>query len=177
MPKDTLDLPLIGREAMVRADTINEAERTIDIIWTTGATVQRARWEGWDELVEYNEELLVDGNSIRLDRLNEGAPFLDSHRTWGGVANVLGSVVPGSVRVENGHGTAKIRLTSADDAAPAIQRILERTINKVSVGYRVHRYEITTTEGARELWRAVDWEPFEISAVALPADPGASIRS
>jgi hypothetical protein len=177
MPKDTLDLPLIGREAMVRADTINEAERTIDIIWTTGATVQRARWDGWDDRVEYDEELLVDGNSIRLDRLNDGAPFLDSHRTSGGVANVLGSVVRGSVRVENGQGTAKIRLTSADDAAPAIQRILERTINKVSVGYRVYRYEITKTDGARDLWRAVDWEPFEISAVAMPADPGATIRS
>jgi len=177
MPRDTLDLPLIGREATVRADTINETERTIDIIWTTGAVVQRVRWEGWDDRVEYDEELLVDGNSIRLDRLNDGAPFLDSHQTWGGVANVLGSVVPGSVRVENGQGTAKIRLTSAEDAAPAIQRILERTINKVSVGYRVHRYEITKKDGARELWRAVDWEPFEISAVAMPADPGATIRS
>lgn len=177
MPRDTLDLPLIGREATVRADTINEAERTIDIIWTTGATVQRVRWEGWDDRIEYDEELVVDGNSIRLDRLNNGAPFLDSHQTWGGVANVLGSVVPGSVRVENGQGTAKIRLTSAEDAAPAIQRILERTINKVSVGYRVHRYEVTRKDGARELWRAVDWEPYEISAVAMPADPGASIRS
>ncbi len=177
MPRDTLDLPLIGREAMVRADTINDAARTIDIVWTTGATVQRVRWEGWDDAIEYDEELLVDGNSIRIDRLNDGAPFLDSHQTWGGVANVLGSVVPGSARVENGQGTAKIRLTSAEDAAPAIQRILERTINKVSVGYRVHRYEITKTEGARELWRAVDWEPFEISAVAMPADPGATIRS
>lgn len=177
MPRDTLDLPLIGREATVRADTINEAERTIDIIWTTGATVQRVRWEGWGDRIEYDEELVVDGDSIRLDRLNDGAPFLDSHQTWGGVANVLGSVVPGSVRVENGQGTAKIRLTSAEDAAPAVQRILERTINKVSVGYRVHRYEITKKDGARELWRAVDWEPYEISAVAMPADPGASIRS
>jgi len=26
------------------------------------------------------------------------------------------------------------------------------------------------------LWRAVDWEPMEISAVAMPADPGAHIR-
>lgn len=179
MPRDTLDLPLIGREALVRADSIDEAARTIDIIWTTGATVQRARWEGWDTRVEYDETLEVTPTSIRLGRLNDGAPFLDSHSTWGGVGTVLGSVVPGSVRIENGQGTAKIRLTSAPDAAPAIHRILERTINKVSVGYRVHRYEITKPEkiGERELWRAVDWEPHEISAVAMPADPGASIRS
>ena len=179
MPQDILNLPLIGRDAVVRADTIDEAARTIDIIWTTGATVQRARWEGWDTRIEYDEELAVNAQAIRLGRLNDGAPFLDSHSTWGGVKTVLGSVVPGSVRIENGQGTAKIRLTSAPDAAPAIHRILERTINKVSVGYKVHRYEITKPEkiGQREQWRAVDWEPFEISAVAMPADPGASIRS
>lgn len=176
MPNKVIDLPLIGREAMVRADTIDQAERTIDIVWTTGATVQRARWEDWDR-VEYDEELIVDAASVRLDRLNDGAPFLDSHNTWGGVANVLGSVVPGSVRIENGQGTAKIRLTSAEDAAPAIHRILERTVNKVSVGYRVHRYEIAKRDGARDLWRAVDWEPYEISAVAMPADPAARIRA
>lgn len=179
MPKDTLNLPLIGREATVRADTINEAERTIDIVWTTGATVQRARWEGWDTRIEYDETLEVSPEAIRLERLNDGAPFLDSHSSWGGIGKVLGSVIPGSVRIENGQGTAKIRLTSAPDAAPAIHRILERTINKVSVGYRVHRYDVTKPEkiGEREKWRAVDWEPYEISAVAMPADPGASIRS
>lgn len=171
-----IDLPLIARDAMVRAETIDTEARTIDIVWTTGATVQRARWEGWDERVEYDEELIVDASAIRLDRLNDGAPFLDSHDAGGGVSRVLGSVVPGSVRIENGQGTARIRLTSAADAAPAIQRIMERTINKVSVGYRVHRYEITKRDGARELWRAVDWEPYEISAVAMPADPAARIR-
>lgn len=177
MPEERVDLPLIGREAMVRADTIDADERMIDIVWTTGATVQRVRWEGWDDRIEYDEELEVTPGAIRLDRLNGGGPFLDSHNSWGGVRTVLGSVVPGSVRIANGQGTAKIRLTSAEDAVPAIHRILERTISKVSVGYRVHKYEITRKDGTREHWRAVDWEPFEISAVAMPADPGASIRS
>jgi hypothetical protein len=31
-------------------------------------------------------------------------------------------------------------------------------------------------KGSANLWRAVDWEPMEISAVAMPADPGAHIR-
>lgn len=177
MPKDMMNLPLLGREASVRPDSIDTEARTIEVVWTTGATVQRVRWEGWDDRIEYDEELEVSPEALRLERLNDGGPFLDSHRAWGGVSTVLGSVVPGSVRVEGGKGYAKIRLTSADDAAPAVQRILERTINKVSVGYRVHRYEIIKKDGQREHWRAVDWEPFEISAVAMPADPGASIRS
>lgn len=177
MAKDLFDLPLMGRDAVVRADSIDTEARTIEVVWTTGATVQRVRWEGWDDRIEYDEELEVSPSALRLDRLNNGGPFLDSHRSWGGVDNVLGSVVPGSVRIEGGNGYAKIRLTAAEDARPAVQRILERTINKVSVGYRVHRYEITKKDGQREHWRAVDWEPFEISAVAIPADAGASIRS
>lgn len=174
MPKDILELPILGRAAEVRA--VDEAARTIDVVWTTGAGVQRRRWEGWDDVVEYDEELVVSGNAVRLERLNAGAAFLDSHRGYG-LANVLGSVVPGSVRLEGGSGHATIRPTAAPGAADQVQRILERSVRSVSVGYRVHRYEITKAEGRREHWRAVDWEPFEISAVAIGADPGAQVRS
>ncbi|MFC4669686.1 prohead protease/major capsid protein fusion protein [Seohaeicola nanhaiensis] len=175
MAKDMVDLPLIGREATVVADMIDTEARTIEVVWTTGATVQRYRWEGWD-VVEYDEELEVSARAVRLERLNGGAPFLDSHRSWG-LSSVIGSVVPDSVRISNGQGTAKIRLTDAEDAQPIVQRIMERTINKVSVGYRVHEYQITKKDGERDNYRAVDWEPYEISAVAMPADPGATIRS
>lgn len=176
MPKDTRELPLIGRRADVLPDTIDVAAREVDIVWTTGATVQRVRWEGWDDRIEYDEELVVDEKSVRLDRLNGGAPFLDSHMSWG-LESVIGAVVEGSARIDGGQGTARIRLTSAAAAADIVHRILEKTVRHVSVGYRVHRYEITKKDGERELWRAVDWEPFEISAVAMPADAGAHIRS
>lgn len=176
MPKDMLNLPVIGREATVVPGAINKEDRTIDVVWTTGATVRRARWEGWDSIVEYDEELVVSPNAVRLERLNDGAPFLESHRSWG-LDSVLGNVMPGSVKIEGGEGRATIRLTSAPDAESTIHRILEGSVNKVSVGYRVHKYEIEKRDGERELWRAVDWEPYEISAVAMPADPGASIRS
>jgi len=176
MPPDTLLLPVIGRAASVRPESINAAARTVEIVWTTGATVQRRRWEGWDEIREYDEELIVTPAAIRLERMNGGAPFLDSHDGWS-LRSVLGAVEPGSVRIEGGQGMATIRLTSAPDAADTVHRILEKTVRHVSVGYRVHRYEITKREGQRELWRAVDWEPMEVSAVAMPADPGAHIRA
>lgn len=176
MPKDTMDLPLIGRSASVRPESVDREARTVEIVWTTGATVQRVRWEGWDDRIEYDEELVVSGNAVRLDRLNAGGPFLDSHRSWG-LDSVIGSVVPGSVRIEGGKGFATIQLTGAEDASGVVQRILEGTVRNVSVGYRVYEYEINRKEGEREHWRAVDWEPMEISAVAIPADPGAQTRS
>lgn len=176
MKRETFQLPLIGRRAEVLPETIDTEAREIDIVWTTGATVQRVRWEGWDDRIEYDEELVVSDGSVRLDRLNGGAPFLDSHRSWG-LESVIGAVVEGSVKIEGSEGHARIRLTSAADAADVVHRILEKTVRHVSVGYVVHQYEITKKDGERELWRAVDWEPYEISAVAMPADAGAKIRS
>ncbi|WIY52454.1 HK97 family phage prohead protease [Devosia sp. YIM 151766] len=174
--ENVIDLPLIGRAAEVVPSSVNAEERTVEIVWTTGATVQRVRWEGWDDRIEYDEELVVSGNAVRLDRLNAGAPFLNAHSAWR-AESVLGSVVPGSVRIEGGQGFAMIQLTAAEDARGIVQRILEKNLRFVSVGYRVHQYEITRKEGAREHWRAVDWEPLEISAVPIPADPGSQVRS
>lgn len=176
MNENMMDLPMIGRAAEVRADSIDMEARTVEVVWTTGATVQRVRWEGWDDRIEYDEELIVSGNAVRLERLNAGAPFLNAHFAWR-AESVLGSVVPGSVRLEGGLGFATIQLTEAEDARGIVQRILEKSLRFVSVGYRVHQYEITRKEGAREHWRAVDWEPLEISAVPIPADPGAHVRS
>lgn len=176
MIRDTLNLPLMGRDASVRLGASDASERLIEVVWTTGARVLRARWEGWDDYVEYEEELVVSPGAIRLERLNTVGVFLDSHHSRG-LESALGAVAPGSVRIENGVGTATIRLTSAASAQDAIGRILDGTIRSVSVGYRVHRYEIEKRDGAREIWRAVDWEPYEISAVAIPADAGAQVRS
>jgi hypothetical protein len=126
MPPDTLLLHVIGRAASVRADSIDVVARTVEIVWTTGATVQRRRWEGWDEIREYDEELIVTPTAVRLERMNGGAPFLDSHDGWS-LRSVLGAIEPGSVRIEGGQGVATIRLTSAPDAADTVHRILEKT--------------------------------------------------
>lgn len=173
--RTTQSAPIIARAAEIAVDVIDRDARTIEVVWTTGATVQRAQWDGWDEIIEYDEELVVSGNNVRLDRLNAGAPFLDTHAGYS-LSSVLGSVVPGSVRIEGGKGTAKVQLTSAADAADAVTRILDKSVRFVSVGYRVHEYEVSVREGQRQLWRAVDWEPYEISAVPMPADAGAHIR-
>ncbi len=179
MPRDMMNLPLQGREAVLvvqPAEAGSEQERTIEVVWTTGARVLRARWEGWDDYIEYEEELEVSARAIRLERLNTIGVFLDSHRSWG-LESAIGSVVPGSVRIEGGKGTAKVRLTTAPGAQDIVARILDGTIRSVSVGYRVFEYRIEKRDGQRELWRAVDWEPYEISAVAIPADAGAQVRS
>lgn len=169
----TIELPRALRAAELRAQSFDEAAWTIDVVWTTGATVRRRSWfDG-----PYDEELVVEPSSVRLGRLNAGAPLLNTHGDWS-LENVLGSIVPGSARLAGGQGLATILLSDAAGDADNIQKIKSGVIRSISVGYVVHRVEkIESDDGSVPVWRVVDWEPLEVSAVPVPADPGAHIRS
>ena len=95
MEREMMNLPLQGREATVIVAApvagASEQERTIEVCWTTGARVQRARWEGWDDYVEYDEELDVTSSAVRLERLNTVGTFLDSLRP-AGATNLYGAL-------------------------------------------------------------------------------------
>ncbi len=146
----------------------NEARRTIDVVWSTGAAVRRDDGQGG-----FLEELDMAG--ARLDRLNSGAPFLKVHRAET-IANVLGSVVSGTARIEGGQGLATIKLSGAASDASDVIKITEGSIRFVSVGYRIHAARRAGERDGLPVVRVTDWEPMEISAVPIPADPGAHVR-
>jgi phage head maturation protease len=55
---------------------------------------------------------------------------------------------------------------------PVWQRIADGTLQSISVGYRVHRYEqISDPATGQTVHRAVDWEPYEISVVPIRSIP------
>lgn len=168
----TIELPRFAREVEIRAQSYDEAKRTVDMIWTTGATVRRYSWMDGP----YDEELMVTPKAVRLSRLNAGAPFLNSHDGFD-LSGVIGSVVQGSARIEKGQGVATVILSKRDDVAGIVQDIRDGIIRNISVGYRVHQVEKTERDdGTIPLWKVVDWEPLELSAVPIPADPGAQLR-
>jgi len=173
---ETIELPALRRAAEFTPDSADDENRTVEVVWSTGARVRRAPFFG----EAYDEELSLDPAHVRLDRLNAGAPFLRVHETWD-LDGVIGSVAPGSARVEQGRGLATIRLSEREDVDAVWNDIRAGHLRAVSVGYQVHRYEVTKPHkdsgGGRELWRAVDWTPFEISAVPVGADPAAGFRS
>lgn len=165
---------MFGRDAQVAPESFNADENTIDITWTTGAAVRRCDW--WDGS-EYDEVLSLEPGAVRLDRLNLGAPFLDTHCSYG-LNNVIGSVVPDSARIEDGKGVCKIQLSKAAGVADTVQKIKEGVIRNISVGYWTHKIIKTESDSDKVArWDIVDWEPLEISAVPIPADPGSQVRS
>lgn len=160
-------------KARLRSASFDADAYTVEIVWTTGATVRRC--DPWDG-DEFDEELSLDDGAVRLDRLNAGAPFLDSHDP-SECARVVGSVVRGTARIEGGKGICTVQLSRARDVADTVTKIREGVLRNVSVGYWVHRYDTVEQDGERTLKIATDWEPLEISAVPIPADPGSQIRS
>ncbi|PPB79388.1 hypothetical protein LV82_02924 [Albidovulum inexpectatum] len=167
-----IELPAMRRSAELAPNTADADSRTVEVIWSAGARVRRSTLFG----ESYDEELSLDPAHVRLDRLNAGAPFLKVHEI-DTLDAVIGSVVPGSARIENGRGIAQVRISERADVEPIWRDIQAGHIRAVSIGYQVHRFDISKPDGGRELWRAVDWTPFEISAVPVGADPAAGFRA
>ena len=168
----TIELPALRRAADLLPSTLNEEDLSIEVVWSTGSRVRRQPLFG----EPFDEELSMDPASVRLERLNAGGPVLKVHDT-SSLGSVIGSVIPGSARVENGRGIARVRFSDRGDVAPIWSDISSGHIRAVSIGYQVHRYDVTRSPNGPEVWRAVDWTPFEISAVPVGADPAAGFRA
>jgi HK97 family phage prohead protease len=159
-----------SRAAKIRANSFDEETNTISIVWTTGAAVRRADYRG----EEFDEVLSLEPGAVDLGRLNAGAPLLDSHQD-GGVANIVGKIVEGSAKIEDGRGVATVVLSNASDVSDIVMKIREGTARNVSVGYWI---EHTTRQDGDPPTVLVDrWTPVEVSIVTVPADAGAQIRS
>lgn len=171
--RETVQIDVVQRVLQIRAESFNESERTVEVVFTTGARRSMFSWSRWEYV---DEELSTDANSVRMERINNGGPVLNSHRSYD-LADQIGVVVDGSARMEAGEGIATLRFSSRPELEPIIRDIRDGIIRNISVGYIVYEYEITEREGQRTLYRAVDWEPAEISFVTIPADPGAGVRS
>ena len=74
----THDTPMLSLRAAVRPETVDEENRTVELTWTTGSKGRRYSWD----VGSYMEELDVSPEAVRLDRLNNGAPFLGVHNQW-----------------------------------------------------------------------------------------------
>ena len=87
--ENIIDLPLQTRaDVRLQPETIDAEARTVEVLWSTGATVRRRDlWTG----KRYDEVLSLDPRHVDLSRLNSGAPLLNAHGAFD-LANVIGVV-------------------------------------------------------------------------------------
>lgn len=155
-------------------ETVDTEARTVELVWSTGAQVRRRdAWTG----KPYDEVLSLETGHVDLSRLNGGAPLLNTHGARD-LGQVLGVVERAWIETsESGViGKARVRFSARADVEPIWRDVEAGIIRNVSVGYSVRRFEITEQEGQVPIWRAVDWQPMELSAVPVGADAAAGFR-
>jgi len=171
--KITQKIPTQRTRAEFVADTFNEADRTIDVTFATETAVRTFDWDAYEMI---DEVLVCEDSSGDLTRLNSGGPVLDNHNRWGKTAEVVVGVVV-SARFEKAQGVAKIRFGSTEDDTKLMEKVRDKIVTGVSVGYNVLEYQVTRTEGKRPLYRATKWEATEISFTPIQADNNSRTRS
>lgn len=166
-----VQLPKQYSRAKVDSSTFNEAENSIEVVFATETPVYR---RGWDEV--FNEVLVCNTANIRAGRLDNGAvPVLDNHSRWS-VLDQMGTVE--SWFIKSGECRAKLKLSTQERWAGVVQDIKAGIIRSISVGYQVWKYvREKAGEGQTPTYRAVDWEPMEISFAPVPADFNSKVRT
>jgi phage head maturation protease len=172
-PVRSFEAPTMQRAAETRPTSYRESDNSIEVVWSVGAAGLRFDWYDGGY---YIEELSMEAGAVRLDRLNAGACVLDSHSSHR-LASVLGSIVPGTVSIANGEGVARVRLATTPDVADTVAKIIDGHIRSLSVSYHVYEFQRTEREGEHPHMLATDWEPTEVSFVAVPFDAAAQVRA
>ena len=181
----SIDLPLQTRaDVRLQPETIDAEARTIEMVWSTGAAVRRRDlFTGR----RYDEVLSLDPRHVNLSRLNAGAPLLNTHGA-ASLSNVLGVVERAWIARAGDafEGRALVRFSERQDVEPLWQDIRAGIIRSVSVGYAVRAYEVMEEDRSASadaggvkvpVWRAIDWQPLELSAVPIAADQAAGFRN
>jgi len=173
MESRTVKLPPLSMRADIGPRSINDSQRTVDLILTTTAGIRRKDWWTGEEYVEV---LSMDPAHIRLDRINGGAPLLDSHSAYS-VSDILGTVVPGSVSTTKRAMLGTVRFSKRAAVDDIWADVKDSIIRDVSIGYRVYKFEESVGKDNKlPIRTAIDWEPYECSLVGIPADAGAKVR-
>lgn len=175
LPKAVFDkrnMPMMHADLNVRENSFDEKTNSVEIIFSTGSDVRRYSWamDGY-----FIEQLSMKPEDVRLERFKSGnASLLKDHRA--GVDYIIGRIT--DARIEGGVGYARVELSENPDHAGIVGDIKAGNIRAISVGYAIHELKlIEEREDEPDIYRATDWEPFEVSIVAVPADAASGVRS
>ncbi len=175
--RETIDLPMMRRAAPV--GSVNPDARTLDVVFSTGSTVRRTRAIGFDTRIPYDETILVSSEAVNMERLNAGAPVLDSHENWTTLSQI-GVVERAWIDGTNALARVRFPQEGVDSSADRLFALIsDGIVRNVSVGYSQDVVRVIAAEKREDVEQRIveRWTPYEISFVTIPADAGAQVRS
>ena len=160
---------LLQTRAQFIPSSVDTDSRSVEVTWTTGAPVLRRNVGG-----SYYEELSL-GDAVNMERLNNGAPLLNSHKA-ADLSDIVGVVE--RAWTDEKEGRAVVRFSDRAEVEPIWRDVQQGIIRNISVGYSVDEFERVEAkrEGEPHTLRATSWTPMELSLVPVPADFSATVR-
>ena len=152
------------RAASMQLRQEEDGNRTVELVFSTEES-EVERWFGLERLGHKNGE-------VNMTRLSSGsAPLLMDHDFRDQIGVIESATIDGDV------GRAVVRFGNSERANEIFNDVKDGIRMNVSVGYFVNRVllEEATEDGKPDHYRVVDWEPYEISIVSVPADIQAGI--
>lgn len=146
-------------------DQVDSDNRTVELSFSSETPY--GRWFG-DEILCHDEEC------INLERFSNGlGTVLFNHDRDAVVGHIE------KVWLEDNRGKALVRFDTDEQSETIFQKVQSGTLQGVSVGYAINRYEVLEDEDTKSTngrfngpaYVVTDWEPLEISIVSVPADP------
>ncbi|MED9599730.1 phage major capsid protein [Escherichia coli] len=152
---------------------INEGQNDqyeFEIAFSSEQPYQRQFWDEQNqEMVVLDEILVHTPEAVDLSRLNNNAPLLFNHN----FDNHIGVVCNARIDADN-VGRALVKFSKHGTLANDIRnKVIEGTMEKISVGYDIKEYHIDYTKGQLIVTK---WAPFEISFVTVPADDSVGLN-
>lgn len=150
-----------GLVRMAEVRQIDEDARTVELAFSSEIEVERF----------FGIEILShDPGAVRMGRMEGGASLLVNHN-WD---DQVGVVESASIDADR-RGRAVVKFGRGARADEVFQDVVDGIRRHVSVGYMVHKIEIEERAGQADLVTVTDWEPFEVSIVAVAADASVGV--
>ncbi|HDS3602178.1 TPA: phage major capsid protein [Escherichia coli] len=141
-----------------------------EIAFSSTQPYQRQFWDEQNqEMVVLDEILVHTPEAVDLSRLNNNAPLLFNHN----FDNHIGVVCDARIDADN-VGRALVKFSKHGTLANDIRnKVIEGTMEKISVGYDIKEYHIDYTKGQLIVTK---WAPYELSFVTVPADDSVGLN-
>ena len=169
-----VDLPQLQLRALIVPGSLNEEDRTVDLVIATDAPI--VEWDGTrGQYVVRTLDISVD--SIRPERLDKGLATLWHHDRHS-LRALLGRGC--DWWIEKNELFIKTRITSEHEDADLAWRMLkDGTLTDASCGFRVYASEEIAGdhEDGRIRTRATDFEIFEATLTSVGEDASGGTRS